>query len=82
MYSGGMETTATSLTNIQMLLMIERVMNACEQRTEWDEATKTVFLSLHTAWHALIDANTLSVFNKETQASYTHPDSNAFITWD
>jgi hypothetical protein len=39
-------------------------------------------LSLHTAWHALIDANTLSVFNKETQASYTHPDSNAFITWD
>jgi hypothetical protein len=77
-----METTATTLTNIQMLLMVERMMNALVERTEWDEATKKVYLSLHTAWHALIDANTLSVFNKETQASYTHPDSNAFITWD
>ena len=54
-----------------MLLMIENIMGACEQRTEWDEATKTVFLSLHTAWHALVDANTLSVFNAETQASWT-----------
>jgi hypothetical protein len=77
-----METTATTLTNIQMLLMIERMMNALDERTQWDESTKKVYLSLHTAWHALIDANTLSVFNKETQASYTHPDSNAFITWD
>jgi hypothetical protein len=74
--------TATTLTNIQMLLMIERLMNACEDRTEWDETTKKVFLSLHTAWHALVDGGTLSVFKEETQAFYTHPDSNAFITWD
>lgn len=77
-----METTATALTDTQMLHMIERVMEACEQRTEWNETTKTVYLSLHTAWHALVDGSALSAYNAETQASYTHPDSNAFITWD
>ena len=77
-----METTATALTNTQMLLMIEQMMRACEDRTEWSDMTKSLYVSLHTAWRTLVGGSALSAYNAETQASYTHPDSNAFITWD
>lgn len=56
--------TATTLSNIQILLMVEDVMNACENRPEWDATTRKVFLSMHTAWHALVDANTPAVLGK------------------
>ena len=79
-----MNKTTKTLTNTQMMLMIEDVMRACEDRAEWDDTIRDVYMSLHTAWHSLVPAHNKpsGVLTEATPPFYTHPDSNAFISWD
>ena len=54
-----MKTAPEKLTNLQMLLKIEEIMNSFENRPKWDDTDNKVFLSLHEAWKALAETVTL-----------------------
>ena len=41
------------LSNTQLLLMVEHIMVACEDRVSWDETTKDVWMAMHMAWTTL-----------------------------
>lgn len=81
-----MNKTTKTLTNTQMMLMIEDVMRACEDRAEedaWDDTVREVYVACHKAWRSLVSAYDYSKpSGTATPPFYTHPDSNAFISWD